>query len=206
GRRREALAERRELLLEDLRDARQDADVLALDGREAEPRVDDQLAALRDLGHLEPRRVDLVLEVLAEPPFDRRMADDATPEAARHPFHGYVVVRRAHTTRREHDVEARVELADRGGDRLDVVGDRQDAEQGHAEAPQLAAEERRVGVDDLAREDLVADDDDARGPVHGRPAWLHRDRVLAEVAGADLDVHQRRLARAERALERGPQV
>src|SRR5205823_5630429 len=37
GRGREALAQRGELLLEDLRDAGQDVDVLALDGREAEP-------------------------------------------------------------------------------------------------------------------------------------------------------------------------
>jgi hypothetical protein len=44
-----------ELLLEDLGDAGQDVDVLALDCREAEAAVDDQLGALRDLGELQTR-------------------------------------------------------------------------------------------------------------------------------------------------------
>src|SRR5207249_12235219 len=73
-----------------------------------------------------------------------------------------------------------------------------------AERAPLAGEKRGVGVDDLPREDLVADDDDARGPVHG--PLLHRDRVLAEVARADADVDERRLAGAECALERGADV
>src|SRR5437667_6325401 len=39
--------------------------------------------------------------------------------------------------------------------------------------------------------------------VRSTASLLHRDRVLAEVAGADADVDERRLAGAERPLERG---
>src|SRR5437867_9544235 len=39
--------------------------------------------------------------------------------------------------------------------------------------------------------------------VRSTDSLLHRDRVLAEVARADADVDERRLAGAQRALERG---
>src|SRR5207249_4979963 len=42
--------------------------------------------------------------------------------------------------------------------------------------------------------------------VRSTPPLLHRDGVLAEVAGADADVHDRGLARPERALERRLEV
>jgi len=46
--------------------------------------------------------------------------------------------------------------------------DDDDALQRHAEAPQLLGQERRVGIDHLPRQDLVADDDDGGGLVtHG---------------------------------------
>src|SRR5438046_1497562 len=204
GRDGEAVAQGLELLLQDLRDAGQDVDVLALDGRKAEPAVDDQLRALRHLRHLEPRFVHLVPEVLAELVGDGGVSDDFSVEPARDALHGDIVVRGADAARGEDEVVVAVELGDRGRDLVELVRDGEDAADGDAERAQLAGEKRGVGVDDLPREDLVADDDDARGPVYG--PLLLRDRVFAEVARADADVDERRLAGAECALERGADV
>src|SRR5262249_41072114 len=166
GRGREAVADGLELLLEDLGDAGQDVDVLALDGREAEAAVDDQLRALGHLGHLQPGLVDLVLEVLADAALDRGVTDDSSVEAPSDALHRHVVVRRADAARGEHDVVAGLEVGDGGGDLVELVGHGEDATHRDADAAQLAGQERRVGVHPLPREDLVPDDQDTRRPVH----------------------------------------
>src|SRR5689334_5166473 len=89
-------------------------------------------------------------------------------------------------------------------DERQLVGDRRDAAERHAERAELAREERRVRVDDLSRKNLVADDDNARRQItHSRPSLpsSDRDRTLAEFADAEAHVDERRLAAAERALE-----
>src|SRR5262245_37940943 len=174
-RRVEALTDGVELLLEDLGDAREDVDVLALDGREAEATVDDQLGPLGDLGQLQTRLVDLVLVDLADTPLDRGVADDFSVETPGHALHRDVVVRRADAARREHEVVGAVEFRDRGRDVIELVGDGEDAPNGDPESPQLARQERRVGIDDLAGENLVPDDEDSGGAIDGRhgitPRW-----------------------------------
>src|SRR5262249_40745443 len=166
GRGRETVADGLELLLEDLGDAGKDVDVLALDGREAEAAVDDQLRALGHLRHLQPGLVGLLLEEFSDAALDRGVTDDLPLETPRHAFHGHVVVGGADTTGGEHEVVARLEVGDGGGDLVELVGHREDATDGDPQAAQLAGQERGVGVHHLPREDLVPDDDDARGSIH----------------------------------------
>src|SRR5262249_55057820 len=83
-------------------------------------------------------------------------------------FDRHVVVGRADAAGGEDDLVVDVELGDRCRDLVELVGNREDATDRHAEGAQLAREERRVGVDDLTGEDLVAEDQDARGAVPAR--------------------------------------
>src|SRR3989441_10211191 len=145
----EAVTQGLELLLQDLRDAGQDVDVLALDGRKAEPAVDDQLRSLRHLRHLEPRLVHLVPEVLADLVGDGAGADDSSVESTGDALHGDVVVRGTDAAGGEDEVVVAMELGDRRRDIVELVRDGEDAPHGDAERPQLAGEKRGVGVDDL---------------------------------------------------------
>src|SRR5262249_20919524 len=77
---------------EDLGGARQDVDVIALDGQEAEATGDDQLRALAYLRHLEARLVGLLLEERTDAALDRGVTDELSLEAAGDAFHRHVVV------------------------------------------------------------------------------------------------------------------
>jgi len=67
-------------------------------------------------------------------------------------------------------------------DQLHVVGDHCDLPNLDAELAQFPAEEGGVGVDDLAGEDLVADEDDTRRPCHRRG---HRSTELRRRRNGD---------------------
>src|SRR5206468_3263466 len=78
------------------------------------------------------------------------------------------------------------------GDELDLVGDDADAPDVHAERAQLAAEIEGVGVFDLARQDLVADEDDARGLRHAvRNSTTDWPRVYHVIHGRRLPTLRR---------------
>ncbi len=96
------------------------------------------------------------------------IADHRHAERARHALDGDVVVGGPDPARGEDDVEAPAELDDLGRDPLDLVGDHDDASHVHAERAKLAAEVHGVRVRHLAGEKLVADEDDASRPTHGR--------------------------------------
>src|SRR5260370_39876382 len=94
------------------------------------------------------------------------MTDDRYPQRPRHALEGDVVVGGADPARREHDVELAAEGAELVGDDGHVVRYHADPAHVDPELAQLAAEVRGVGVHDLARKDLVADEDDSGGLRH----------------------------------------
>src|SRR3989442_2235391 len=101
--------------------------------------------------------------VLREQSGRRGMANLRPAEGPGHALDGDVVVRGADTARGEHHVPRAVSRGHLGRDHVDVVGDDRDLPHVHAEAPERTTEEDRAGVLDLARQDLVPDQDDAGG-------------------------------------------
>src|SRR5262249_46256678 len=83
------------------------------------------------------------------------------------------------------------ERGDLAGDEIDLVRDDRDSAHVDAEDSQLTAEVGGVGVDRLAGEDFVADEDDSRGLRHGpsrfydqRPWLTGRDAMIQRNGGA----------------------
>ena len=125
--------------------------------------------AFGNLRHPEPRGIEVAAEEAFEGRHHPRIADHGHAERASHALDGDIVVGRPHPPRREHDIEATAELDDFGRDLFDFVGDHDDTPHVHPERAKLAAEVHGVRVRHLAGEKLVADEDDARRPTHGRP-------------------------------------
>ena len=98
------------------------------------------------------------------------MPHHADAQGPGHALDGHVVVRGPHAARGEDDVEGPAEGGHLARDLVDVVGNHRDAAHVDAESAQLAAEIGGVGVDDLAGEDLVADEDDSCALRH-RPGF-----------------------------------
>ena len=98
------------------------------------------------------------------------MPDHPRADRPRDALHGDVIVGGADAAGGEDHVVGAAELAHLGGDEVHLVGDDGDLPHLHAERAQLLAEVGGVRVGDLAREDLVADEDDARRLRHRR-SW-----------------------------------
>ncbi len=155
----------------------------------------------RHLGHLEARLVDLVPVELAQLPLD---AADGGPPARPSPRATPSIVTSSCVGPTppdvKHDVEARAELAHRRGDLVELVGDGDDAPQRRRRAPR-SSRARNGELVSTTLPERISLPMTMRPAVRSRP-WMssHRDRVLAEVAGADADVHHapacRRRARA----------
>ena len=163
----EAIARRLELLAQELRDAREDVDVLHDDERKPEIARVDQRRSGGHLGHLELARVGRLARGALDPARDRLAVLERAAERRRDPVDREVVVSRADPARREHEVVGLVHRAHVLGDHVDLIGNRDDALDVDAERAELAAQVRGVGVDDLPGEDLVSDHEDA-GRGHGR--------------------------------------
>ena len=166
----ELLADGEELALKDLGDAGEDVDVARLQYRPLEVWSLDQGAAFGDVSHaqvaLDQRQVLFGVvgdEQLVQP----LVAHDRHRERLGNARHGHVVVRRSDAARGEHVIKARCDPPHRLGNRRYLVGDHGNLAQRHPQAAQLRGQKRRVGIDGLAREDFVANDDQGCGG-HGR--------------------------------------
>src|SRR5439155_130876 len=96
---------------------------------------------------------------------------------ARDALDGDVVVRGADAARGEDHVVVAAERRDLTGDQVDLVRDDRDPAHVDAEGTELPAQVGGVGVGDLAREDLVADEDDPGKRVE---TAAHMQHVLDE--------------------------
>jgi hypothetical protein len=168
GRVAEALLEGVELLPEDLGHAGQDVDVPHHHRGEDQLAVGGELGTLRDLRHLEARLVEPALVVALQHLDQPRLPDDRHVERARDALDGDVVVGGAHPAGGEHHVVGGTERAHLRRDQVHLVGDDRDAPHLDAQDPQLAAEVGGVGVGDLARQDLVPDQQDTGRLRHRR--------------------------------------
>jgi len=112
-------------------------------------------------------------QLVAIVPLEQRhqlgVADDGHAHRTCHALDRHVVVRRPHAARGEDEVEGLAEGGDFFRDERDLVRDDGDASHLDAQLTQLAAEVGGVGVDGLAGQDLVADEDDAGRLRHGVP-------------------------------------
>ena len=162
----ESLAEGLELLAEDLGHARQDVDVPDQDRREAHRLAADELGALGDLGHAwcasvsRPRKYRWRMSTSIGWRATCTAIARATPSMVTSSCVGPTPPEVKTTSK------APAERGDLVGDQRDLVRDDGDAPHVDAERAELAAEVGRVRVPDLAREDLVADEDDSRGLRH----------------------------------------
>jgi hypothetical protein len=119
-----------------------------------------QLGAVRHLGQAQVAVGQPLLVVGAEQLLERGVADHAGAESARDAGHRHVVVGRADPAGGEHHIEPAGVARHRLGDVVDLVRDHRDPPELNPQRAQLADEELRVLVGELAGQDLVADDHD----------------------------------------------
>ena len=183
-------------------------------GGKADRLAADQLGALGDLGHPQRGLGDLAPVVALEQLDQVGMAHHRRAHRAGHALDRHVVVRRPHAARGEDHVEAPAEGRDLLGDEVHLVGNHGDAAHVHAERAQLAAQVGGVGVLDLARQDLVADEDDPGRLRHAGGNFtlecaathdpLHHSGAPARVGARPRRVVRLRRGHRARAGRRGP--
>ena len=94
-------------------------------------------------------------EFAAEP----RMAHDLDRKGRRDSFHCHVIVRWSHAARCEHMIISRTDAAQCFSNPIDFIGNDDNFAQRHPQTAQLANQKGGICIDDLARQDFVADDD-----------------------------------------------
>ena len=150
--------------LHDRWDPRHHDDVADLEAGRQNGRALDQLGAVGDPRHAQPRVVQILLApALAKPRHHFRMMVDADAERLRHRVRGDVVMGRADAAGGE-DVGVAVSQCIEGGDDVGlVVGDDAHLLQVDADIGQIFGDEADILVLGPAGQDLVADHQNSRG-------------------------------------------
>ena len=137
--------------LENLRDAGENVNVTnGDDGRERSVGAE-QCRTVGDVGHAQPRFVQIGAEALTHALFDIRMTDDFDAEAMGDAFDGDVIMGRADAAGSKNEIEALGKLGDLSADQIDFILDRRDLLHFDAKLAQLGAEKMRIDILGLAR-------------------------------------------------------
>src|SRR5262249_20997638 len=135
----EALFQSEKFLLQDFGNARQDVNVLHLNGGEPQAGVHEQFGPFGHFRHFQVRGVDRPAgEVLADLASEEGVDNALASRGAGAPFYGKVIVGRPAPARGKNDVEPPVKVTDGFGNLLDLVGDHRDPLQCHPELAQFA--------------------------------------------------------------------
>src|SRR5262249_2118945 len=148
--------------------ARQHVDIFDLDRGKPDVALVVQDDPFRYFRHLESRRIYPSDEVTADEPLEVGVNHDLAPEGGGDALHGKVIVSGADPAGSNNDVKVSRAVGDFLGDPGNIIRNHGHALERDPKLAQLARGEVRIGVLDLAGQDLVSNHDQRTGTVSHR--------------------------------------